>query len=648
MSQQQQQHLPWRCQSRPGLLPSQQYSCSRRVHSQLCYHRPSASQPATPTQHQPTQQQQATPTTQQAAPAVCWVARPIAALEAHRHSTQPVSIDRREPIRGQPALLLSLAEVPEALIGAFDTDERRQAESSICRAIIQQLDPHFLGEKPFDRGSSKSRFVIAFREDPDSVAKRIDIVQQQHFSVDTVQHGTLVLPAYAYANRVLHEGELHVVFHSISWDFMVRGSTAAVLCAAGYDSSSFQVLFEYTGRLKSHEAAMHLDRGQLDVMVAIVKPPASDPCLQAMPRSFRDNNGGVVTIEVSTWAGHDPKRASHHTSQRQPAPHQQPAPQRQEATVPVASTSAPRQQTAPAAPAQQLPQQQQQAPAQEPLPQRQPTSRQHQQAAPVPHRSPPQQQSATVTPSPQQPELHRPPSPPVAPPDQQQHVRRQQPHIPVLPAPTPAQQQLAVVPATQLACCPQQQPQPSGQQQLASSSQPAPFTEAEQASWEQSEEWLQDEVGYPRRGTSHQRQQQRKQLIADVRAMLTQREHRQQLLQPFSVLRPYLVLLCDRSQHNWPHCIQYHELSEADMGGLLGINKRHGGHAQDDMSTASDTSNSRPSGKRNRRAPAAASAQPPDVHMRQAPPLPSLATVSACDTPAAAAKARQRRPPSNY
>ena len=648
MSQQQQQ-LPWRQQSRPGLLHPLRHSCRNSVHRVSQCHTPSASQPATPTQHQPAQQPQSVPTTQQAAPNSGWVARPIAALEALRHSTQPVSIDRREPIRGQPALLLSLAEVPEALIGAFDTDQRRQAESSICRAVIQQLDPYFLGEKPFDRGTSKSRYVVAFREDAVSIAKRTQIIQEQHLSITAPQYGTLDLPVFAYANRVLHEGELHVVFHSMSWDFLIKGSTATVLCAAGYDSSSFDVLYEYTGRLKSHEAAMHLDRGQLDVMVAIVKPPVADPCLQHLPRSFRDNNGGAVTIEVSNWAGHDPKRAA---PQRQSAPQQQPAPEQRQPAAPVASTPAAQpqaastlaaqQQAAPAVPTRQLPQQQRPPLTQEQLPQRQSAPRQHQQAAPVSPRPAPEQQSAQAAPSQQQ----RPPSPPAAPPEQPRV--RQQPPVPVLSAPLPAQQQLAVQPPTQPPSCPQQQPHFASQQQPAGLCQPAPFTEAEQASWEHSEDWLREELVDPRRGSRQNRQRQRQQLLADVKDMLTQREHRSQLLQPVSVLKPYLVMLCKRSTHSWPHCIEYQQLTDADMVGLLGLNKRHGGHAEDDMSTTSGNSSSRLSTKRNRCGPAAASAQPPDVHMRQAPPLAATATASACDTPAAAAKARQRRPPSNY
>ena len=314
---------------------------------------------------------------------------------------------------------------------------------------------------------------------------------------------------------------------------------------------------------------MQLDRGQLDVMVAIVKPPASDPGLRQMPRSFRDNNGGVVTIEVSTWAGHDPKRASQHTSQSQTAPQQQSAPQHR-ATVPVASTQAAQQQVAAAAPARHLSEAATAATAtiSTVLPARATTCTIATPAAHVPDRPAPQRDSASDAAhhqqsTPQQLQLAALAAPAQAP---------RAPASLVVPAPqpqeqgrlaaTPAQQQLAVEPAMQLACCPQQQPQPSGQQQLASSSQPAPFTETEQASWEQSEEWLQEELGYPRRGTSHQRQQQRKRLIADIKAMLTQREHRQQLLQPFGVLRPYLVMLCERSQHRWPHCIQNQQLSK--------------------------------------------------------------------------------------
>lgn len=660
MSQQQQQ-LPWRQQS--SQLQSQRHSC-RHLHSlsTACrYHKPLASQPAAPTQHQAAQQQQSAPVAQQGTDSTLgshWVTRPIAALEALRHDAPPVSIDRCEPIRGQPALLLSLAQVPESLIGAFDTDERRQAEASICRAVIGQLDAHFLGEKSIDRGTSRSRYVVAFREDPASVACRTELMQQQHVTVNTPQHGTLDLPAYAHSNRVLCEGEVHVVFHNISWDFLIRGGSAAVLCAAGYDSSSFTVSHEYTGRLKSHEAAMHVDRGQLDVMVAIVKPPAYDPCLQQLPRSFRDNNGGAVTIEVSNWAGQDPKRAAQQAGQRQAAPQQQHAPQQHQATAPVASTQAPQQQAAAAAsaaPAQQLPLQQQPHIAQALLPERQPAHSQRQSAVPLPDGPAAQQEPTQAVlaqqrpPTPQRHQLAAPAASAQVPLAQAAPVvLARRPAGQQRPASAPTQQQLAVGPATRQATYAQQPPPPQGRRQLASSSEPAPFDEAEQASWEQSEDWLQEEVHYPHWGNRQQKQQRRQQLLADVKAMLAQRAHRQQLLQPQSVLRPYLVMLCKSSQHSWQGCIEYAQLTDADMVGLLGLNKRHGGRAEDDMSTSSGSSNPRRSGKRNRGRPAAAAAQPPDVVMHPAPPLAASAPVASADTPAAAAKARQRKPPSNY
>ena len=196
-----------------------------------------------------------------------------------------------------------------------------------------------------------------------------------------------------------------------------------------------------------------------------------------------------------------------------------------------------------------------------------------------------------------------------------------------------------VVPATQLTSSPQQQPCCGAQHQLATTFQPAPFTEAEQVVWEQSEEWLHEELTDPRKANKQQ-----KTLLADIQDMLTQPEHRGQLLQPWHVLKPYLASLCRRSQHTWPFCIRYKHLTEADIVGLMGFNKCHGGHAEDNMSTSSDESRSKrpPSCKRNRVGPAAASALPPDIEM-----CPAAAS-EADDTPAAAAKARQRRPPSNF
>ena len=214
------------------------------------------------------------------------------------------------PPRGQPSLTVNLAEAiyTDPALGSPQLGTSKAADLAVANKVIADLSPYVAFARDIGFGTSRARLLLHFLETPDGIAKRTELSQQQHIKAFVPgQPGELNMAVHTSDGRNYYADECLVKVQNLDPSLMRVGCVSAILEAAGYaccqthpsrystTPAAAQIMAEYAG---SCPFSLTCDQsvGYAGTVIGAVRPPAEDPYLSNLPRSFADTCGKVRIV----------------------------------------------------------------------------------------------------------------------------------------------------------------------------------------------------------------------------------------------------------------------------------------------------------------------------------------------------------------
>lgn len=255
-----------------------------------------------------------------------------ASLTTGAHSSV---LPARAPALGRPTLRAHFGLIPETVLGLYGTRARKQGELDLLRAFFQQQDGLLMAAapvKPGSEGTAVSQHEFLFKATSEATAARQQIRDAGGASLQSQPQDELIfLPCQDGPGR-LPSTLVRVIVSGLPADFMLPGVIRTLLECAGYTLGGTEgvvIRAEHGGEQKAELAAFAPEVMRLGVLVGIVRPPASDPLLSKLPRTF-DDVSGTVTIRVTGGPPAQPNHSPQHqagaqtpTAPQHPAQHQE-------------------------------------------------------------------------------------------------------------------------------------------------------------------------------------------------------------------------------------------------------------------------------------------------------------------------------------
>ena len=209
-------------------------------------------------------------------------------------------VGTKPPAMGIPAILVSLGCVDEDIAGAYGSADRKAWEQEAFGKILASggvgpshiFGVHFRGS----RATPTCALVLNYKETDEAVQARQAMADEGGVEV-TVRGRNVLVPCRMQVGR-LPPGLVHVVVYRLAPEHMRVGAITAILDCAGLQAA--EVVAEYGGELVVE------GRGvpgvcRSDTLVGVVRPPAWDKHLLALPPAFHDGIGIVdLKVQVSS------------------------------------------------------------------------------------------------------------------------------------------------------------------------------------------------------------------------------------------------------------------------------------------------------------------------------------------------------------
>lgn len=222
-------------------------------------------------------------------------------------------------IRGQPSLSVNLAGARYnnrgSELGSPRVHTSKAADMMVASRIIQDLSPYLAFAKDVSFGTSTAQLLLTFVDSPEGISKRTELFRQQHIIVLAPgQPDELRIPVCPSEGRCYYVDECLVKVQNLDPSLMRVGCISAILEAAGY--ACCQTLEARNGQVpaRSHSPAATAEIiaeragacpasltcarsvGYAGRVIGIVRPPADDPYLSNLPKSFEDTCGKVRIV----------------------------------------------------------------------------------------------------------------------------------------------------------------------------------------------------------------------------------------------------------------------------------------------------------------------------------------------------------------